>query len=82
MTEPAFPSPNSVTIGDMMTNGHPGMTLRDWFAGRAIDAAWATAMEHSRSPEAPEQFAARQAYEMADAMLAARKLSPDRGNGE
>lgn len=56
---------------------HYGMTLRDWFAGQALGSAWATAMEFSRSPETPEHFAARQAYAIADAMLAERAKETD-----
>lgn len=44
----------------------PGMSLRDWFAGQAIRARWGdgTAMT--------EIEAAQFAYQLADAMLAAR----------
>lgn len=62
----AFPHPSGA-------QGCDGMTLRDWFAGQALESAWATAMEFSRAPEAPENFAARQAYAIADAMLAERE---------
>jgi hypothetical protein len=45
----------------------PGMSLRDWFAGQALRARWGdgTAMT-------PDD-AASVAYQIADAMLAARK---------
>jgi hypothetical protein len=42
-----------------------GMTLRDWFAGQAL-----ANVDHD--PDLPE-IAARAAYRIADAMLAARK---------
>lgn len=74
---PAFPQHPSRMINDECgkherTWGYEGMSLRDYFAGQAIEAAWAAAMEFSRSPETPEDFAAKQAYAIADAMLAAR----------
>ena len=58
----AFPKAEGYT-----TTGHNGMTLRDWFAGQAIRARWGdgTAMT-------PEQ-AADMAYQLADAMIAARE---------
>ena len=45
-----------------------GMTLRDWFAGQAL--AWAG--HNNWTSASPEHMAAR-AYQMADAMLEARK---------
>ena len=59
---PAFP------IRDL--NDHPGpfgMTLRDWFAGQVIASvkSWHPADKHGKS-------AAVIAYEIADAMIAAR----------
>ena len=47
--------------------GHPGMTLRDWFAGQVLAAAC--------SEEGPET-AAILAYEYADAMLTLREVKP------
>jgi hypothetical protein len=36
MSEPAFPSTNAIaTASGVMTQGHPGMTLRDYFATHA-----------------------------------------------
>ena len=52
-------------------NGHPlpgsGMTMRDWFAGQVIASvkSWHPADRHGKS-------AAVIAYEIADAMIAAR----------
>jgi len=56
----------------------PGMSLRDWFAGMAMqgpllsDKIWTS-----------YEFAAREAYAMADAMIEARKKDYiiDRGEG-
>jgi hypothetical protein len=63
---PAFPSPNNVRAGDIITGGHAGMTLRDYFAAKAMQgmlAAQAKASIERRSEVA---------YEIADAMLEAR----------
>lgn len=50
-----------------------GMSLRDWFAGQALAATLPEAI-HFNCPEAsPMPSAARMAYELADAMLAARE---------
>lgn len=34
-TIPAFPSTNNVRVGEYVTGGHPGMSLRAYFAARA-----------------------------------------------
>lgn len=67
---PAFPS---VCLGDPDHPASiPGMTLRDWLAGQALvgtimdQASWG--VDHSKT--APDF--ARIAYDIADAMLAAR----------
>lgn len=65
---PAFPQPYS-PIG---TTG--GMSLRDWFAGRAMDAALHGASAPSEDALGPLfNEIARLAYKMADAMLAERE---------
>ena len=46
---------------------YEGMTLRDWFAGNAINGLIAV------SPEEPFLLLAQRAYQMADAMIVARK---------
>jgi hypothetical protein len=51
--------------GDHVHGGYPGMSLRDWFAGQVI-----TGNFHI-DPSVQASYA-RTAYEMADAMLAAR----------
>jgi hypothetical protein len=61
---PAFPTPDcSAWDGDSRTQG---MSLRDWFAGQAL-----TGLLANRSMNLT--YAAEVAYNMADAMLAARK---------
>ena len=42
------------------------MTLRDWFAGQALAAAYT---QHENSPDKTAEWA----YQVADAMLAARE---------
>lgn len=69
-------------VGDEMTNDDTksyyadiaklplisGMTLRDWFAGQAL--AWAG---HHNWMSADPNDLAKRAYQMADAMIAARE---------
>lgn len=73
---PAFPRTGRTSInGDQY-----GMTLRDWFAGKALPAT--SSVPHARgmsmvqvgSPMHPE-LAAKAAYAYADAMLDARHSS-------
>jgi hypothetical protein len=65
---PAFPL---VTPNDWSERAH-GMTLRDWFAGRALVGACSAPFSEGAAPEM-----ARACYAMADAMLAARtKVQP------
>lgn len=61
---PAFP----VTAGQQVYA--TGMTLRDWFAGQAISGACSPAPDGWSLP--PQDHAAW-AYEIADAMIAARE---------
>jgi len=67
---PAFPSTNQVRIGDMSTSGHAGLDLRDYFASKAMQAMLS-------SPNCPMKVdnseLAKISYEVADAMLEARK---------
>ena len=51
----------------------PGMTMRDWFAGMAITGL-ATLQAHPQCPKIDGQ--AKMAFEIADAMLAAREVKP------
>jgi hypothetical protein len=51
MSEPAFPSTNAIaTASGVMTQGHPGMTLRDYFAARRRIRfkSWAAALERNK----------------------------------
>ncbi len=62
---PAFPGINADVTNDM----HNGMTLRDWFAGMALQGLLAGDSEQSISNET----AAKIAYDQADAMLKERE---------
>jgi len=71
----AFPGPSDYRQdGSPIYMGQTGMTLRDYFAGQAL-AGWLASygenMEHP-SANGTIETVAKHAYEMADAMLAAR----------
>lgn len=81
---PAFPCEGGDSSG---LHPHPGMTLRDWFAGQAlagiivatqISEGFATTEDFGgdHGPENQYSTIGRDAYAIADAMLAARN-----GNG-
>lgn len=67
---PAFPSGNDVIFGEWSTNGHAGMTLRDYFAAKALQGICAS--ENHLDRIGSFEGAARTAYELADAMIAER----------
>lgn len=60
---PAFPR-------DHQHDGHNGMTLRDYFAAKAMQGAFTNPIESS---EIGKDYIAMHAYKMADAMLRARE---------
>jgi hypothetical protein len=67
---PAFPH--------MAADGHPdyrpGLSRRDWFAGQALPAIIERCGADHRLPhEHITDYFARKAYEVADAMISARK---------
>lgn len=64
MNEPAFPCDTSSSI-----HRHPGMSLRDWFAGMALQGMLASP---DTSPIHGSDALARFAYQYADAMLRIR----------
>lgn len=73
---PAFPRPdvvweNQATGWQDGTQGHPGMSLRDWFAGQAL--AGMHARDIFDEGQATPTQRATLAYIDADAMLAARQ---------
>ena len=66
---PAFPEPFVPQSSGFTLNMHPGMSLRDWFAGQAMAALFARddTFAYGRAE------IAELAYQQADAMLAARE---------
>lgn len=68
---PAFPSEERYKEGDeWFVRQHPGMSLRDWFAGQALIGMFAAGI-HMITMD--DNKIAKSAYVMADAMLAARE---------
>jgi hypothetical protein len=68
---PAFP----VSIPGVGDNGWQGMTLRDWFAGKALPSVIAAILDGKHNLESgddPATAIAADAYSIADAMLAER----------
>ena len=65
---PAFPLPlpPKAPFQEYGRTGKAGMTLRDWFAGQVLVGSYQAACANAN-------HAARNAYRLADAMLAARK---------
>lgn len=71
---PAFPR-RALSGGD---HGYPvqsdGMSLRDWFAGQAMNAVVIGVLTNGEVPKrSDDDRIARTAYQLADAMLAARE---------
>ena len=66
--EPAFP----ITESNGANSGMPGMTLRDYFAAKAISQIIATCTHDTTHGMSKADYFAGRAYEMADAMLKAR----------
>lgn len=69
---PAFPLHNHgvQTLGLHVT----GMTLRDYFAAKAMPDVPNQTAYNMKPKESHEAYVSRRAYEMADAMLEAREL--------
>ncbi len=77
--EPAFPRPDvvwtdAVTGHQRSTEGAPGMSLRDYFAARALQTLLALTDNHTGARVYPSESerVARMAYAMADVMLTER----------
>lgn len=75
----AFPHPPLINAhGLAITHGDFGMTLRDYFAGQALQGMLSNtdiakdARDQNDSTEAAQRWCARGAYQFADAMLAER----------
>lgn len=70
----AFPQPIAVSpMGDCYP-AYPGMTLRDYFAAKAVSAVIGAIMKDEGHNWTSKDFA-REAYEIADSMLAAREVA-------
>ena len=63
---PAFP-----IKGPVMTSDEQGMTLRDYFAAKAMQGDWAAEVAGANGETMEDS--ARRYYKMADAMLKARE---------
>jgi hypothetical protein len=76
---PAFPSKQRIYRAGYSTNEFEpveGMTLRDYFAAKALPAIYKDTTESARIDGWPDKwrdYVAEEAYDMADAMLKARK---------
>jgi hypothetical protein len=64
----AFPEPFVPKSSGLSINMHPGMSLRDWFAGQAL----AGLCNGARGTGWRKSKLAKDAFAFADAMLAAR----------
>jgi hypothetical protein len=72
---PAYPvAPHSEDDGVTMISrpGHPGMSLRDWFAGKALANGWRQMFTDPDEGVSYEDIA-RYCFEMAEAMMAERE---------
>ena len=74
--EPAFPVTDTVIEGRSFEPDYMGMSLRDYFAAKAMQAIY---MRQGGSPvdtdEMSMDYTARWAYKQADAMLEAREAA-------
>jgi len=68
---PAYPTSNYNAIAPMSTGYSEGMTLRDYFAAKAMQGMLAHAY---MQPQTGAAGYARDAYLVADAMLKAREI--------
>jgi len=68
---PAFPRQPSE-----YTSGSQGMTLRDWFAGQALNGYLASWNDEIPNEFFEPDYVAGRVYEFADAMIKAREVKP------
>jgi hypothetical protein len=67
---------NAFPFGDPIHGGYPGMSLRDWFAGMALQGLLSALSHPSQRPMTVQQTCEdipETAFMLADAMIAARK---------
>jgi hypothetical protein len=72
---PAFPRPNSIEPNGTNSWANDGMTLRDWFAGQALDAAidaYIVGNGPTLGTDHLSRNVAAHAYRIADALIAER----------
>ena len=70
---PAFPVPDYIAPNGQVQPGPVGMSLRDWFAGMALQGELASQTDNLLWPPEKYDKLARRCYEAADAMLAERE---------
>ena len=71
---PAFPTSNWQKIAPMASGYNEGMTLRDYFAAKAMQGIFASNTEHDHEDSHIFDAVAEAAYLQADAMLKAREV--------
>lgn len=69
---PAFPTTDFTSAGQLIP-GADGMTLRDYFAAKAMQGVLASNTEHEHEDAHIFDAIAEASYKQADAMLARRK---------
>lgn len=69
----AFPQALAITPLGREVQGYPGMTLRDYFAAKAMQGWLANFPRNCAADDS--EWIAKKAYVLADAMLAAREES-------
>ena len=71
---PAFPAQEQIDYPSCsVMNYYPGMTLRDYFAAKFMQGFIAAPDREENYSHVTRDECARRAYQMADAMLAARE---------
>jgi hypothetical protein len=78
---PAFPTTERMVDGQGLgrfeyEERHSGMTLRDWFAGKALQGILSSGPEGMNAFDLPLADWACAAFRMADAMIAERERKP------
>ncbi len=74
LKESAFPTPDVYHANGQIEYGETGITIRDYFAAKALQGWLARYTDRSHPVErGVENFVASMSYKMADAMLEERK---------
>ncbi len=71
---PAFPTSEWTADGEHIKEHH-GMTLRDYFAAKALPSTVIVCVNDHRAGKTYHEYCAEQSYKMADAMLEAREAT-------